>query len=185
MQGRPAVNSEACADSTDPQNDLLEMYLVDCWANAAKRQHFLRLLDGKIADANVPDQALQSCQTLGNVVALPDSCLSYLPYNFMLKGPQSTYCVAMKVHRAMRKHDSESTMRRKEIGQHVDHLMQRGCCMPTHVRGITSSTSFSIAVHVSLTEGSMRSPFFCGSVTGQWLCTAVLPRGQAGPKTML
>ncbi len=35
---------------------------------------------------------------------------------------------------------------------------------------LTASTSFSIAVHVSLMPGSMRSPFFWGSVTGQWIC---------------
>ena len=34
-------------------------YLVDSGADAAERQHLLRLLDGEVADANVPHQTLQ------------------------------------------------------------------------------------------------------------------------------
>ena len=52
------------------------MHLVDSWADTAEGQHFLRLLDGKVADANMPDQALQTCQNLSLVVLLPhDRCL--------------------------------------------------------------------------------------------------------------
>lgn len=80
MQGRLAAHSEACADRTDSQNASREMYLVDCWADAAEGQHFLRLLDGEIADANMPDQALQSCRKLDYDVVLPHDCLSYLLY---------------------------------------------------------------------------------------------------------
>ena len=35
------------------------MYLVDSWADAAEGQHFLCLLDGEVANTNVPHQALQ------------------------------------------------------------------------------------------------------------------------------
>ena len=78
MQGRPAVHSKACGDSTHLQSDSLKMYLVDCWADAAEGQHFLRLLDGEVADANMPNQALHSCQNMAYVFALPHGGLSYL-----------------------------------------------------------------------------------------------------------
>ena len=60
-----------------------DCYLVDSGTDAAKRQHLLRLLDGEVADADVPHQTLQhTCN-----ISCEYSFQASSTFSFMRRGP--------------------------------------------------------------------------------------------------